>query len=107
MTAMVEIPVKSPSDALAVPESAIGFDAPSGVVQFISGTQPKAEAPFVWFSTADGQPVRRTVEIGVLDADLVEIRAFGLQPGLVVVTDRSPATCLVRPPASPYGAGEP
>ncbi len=107
MTATVDIPVKTQRDALAVPEGAIGFDSPSGFVQFMSGPQPAAEAPFVWFSTADGQPVRRPVEIGVLSADLVEIRGFGLQSGLVVVNDRSPATCRVAAPVSPYGAGEP
>jgi HlyD family secretion protein len=107
MTAMVDIPVKTQRDALAVPESAIGFDSPSGFVQFVSGAQSAAKVPFVWFTAADGQPVKRTVEIGALDADLVEIRGFGLQSGLVVVTDRSPATCRVRPPVSPFGAGEP
>ncbi len=107
MTATIDIPVRTPRDALFVPEGAIGFDSPSGFARFMSGAQPAAEAPFVWFTGPDGQPVRRSVQIGVLSADLVEIRGFGLQSGLVVVNDRSPTSCRVRPPVSPFGGGEP
>ena len=107
MTAIVDIPVQTHRDTLAVPEGAIGFDSPSGFVHLMSGLQPATEAPFVRFPTAEGQPVRRTVELGVLSRDLIEIRAVGLQDGLVVVNDRSPTTCRVHLPASPIGKSAP
>ncbi|HVV48243.1 MAG TPA: efflux RND transporter periplasmic adaptor subunit [Polyangia bacterium] len=107
MSALVELSATSPADALAVPEAAVEYGAPVGFTPFVSGTRPQGQAASIWLTDERGRPYRKAVEVGVLDGDLIEIRSFDLEPGMVAVSDRSPTTCLVRPPVSPYGAGEP
>lgn len=107
MSALVELSASSPADALALPEAAVEVGDPVGFTPYVSGARPKGQAASVWLSDEQGRPYKKAVEVGVLDADLVEIRNFDLQPGMVAVADRSPSTCLVRRPVSPYGSKEP
>jgi len=100
MSAVVELPAKSPDDALAVPEGAVEY-APSS-----SATSPHGQAS-LWLSDERGRPYKKAVAVGVRDADLVEVRGLDLQAGMVAVNDRSPSSCLVPPPVSPYGSGLP
>jgi RND family efflux transporter MFP subunit len=107
MSALVDLPAQSPADALALPQAAVEYGAPAGLTPLTSGPAPQGRPASIWLTDEQGRPTKKTVEVGVLDADLVEVRSFDLQAGMVAVNDRAPTACLVRPPVSPYGSGLP
>ena len=89
MTALVDLPVVTGPDALAVPNAAL----PSGGeprLALLVGDRGRAEAV--------------AVGVGVANAELTEVMGPGVAAGRVVVTDASPSTCLVTPRSPPPSA---
>jgi HlyD family secretion protein len=92
-TAVVELLVATPREALHVPVAALRTDP--------------ADSSLLWLPDDDGRPVATPVEVGVTDGQFAEVQGPGLAAGRLVVTDESPSSCLVQRPPSPFGGGEP
>jgi HlyD family secretion protein len=82
MTAVVELPMGTRADTLSIPTSALSR---------------RGESAVAWLPDEHGQPAPVPVRIGVANAALTEIEGSGFAAGRLVVTDRSPSTCLVSP----------
>jgi HlyD family secretion protein len=93
MSAVVDLPVVSGRDALAVPNRALASADGGTKVTLLSD--------------GHGRPEAIPVGVGVANADLTEVLGPGIAAGRVVVTDASPSTCLVAPAARPSGAKAP
>ena len=92
MSAVVDLPVVTGRDALAVPNAAL----PS---------RSDGETKLALVSKDHGRPEAIAVAVGVANADLTEVMGPGIAAGRLVVTDASPSTCLVGPlPRSVAGA---
>ena len=99
MSAMVDIPMVSLAGALHVPSGALrsaldhaGFGGDDTVI---------------WLAGEGGRPFPAPVQVDIADGDLAEVEGAGVASGRIVVTDISPATCVVAPPISPFANGNP
>ena len=84
MSAVVDLPVVTGRDALAVPNAAL----PS---------RSDGETKLALVAKDHGRPEAIAVAVGVANADLTEVMGPGIAAGRLVVTDASPSTCLVGP----------
>ena len=89
MSAVVDLPVVTGRDALAVPNAALS-----------SG----GEARLALVVDDHGRAEAVAVGVGVANADLTEVMGPGVAAGRVVVTDTSPSTCRVTPRPRLLGA---
>jgi len=76
MSAAVALPIEGAAAALQVPTAA-------------------ARDGRVWLAAANGRPTPVPIELGVVNSEMVEISGPGIVAGAVVVSDDSPATCVV------------
>ena len=98
MSVLVDVPMVSLTGALHVPSGALrsppdGAGGGGGTV--------------IWLAGDGGRPIPTPVHVGVADGELAEVEGAGVASGRVVVTDGSPATCVVPPPISPFAGGNP
>jgi HlyD family secretion protein len=98
MSALVDIPMVSLSEALHVP---------AGALRSAPDAAGNSDGDVVWLAGDGGRPFATPVRVGVADGELAEVEGPGLASGRVVVTDASPTTCLVAPPVSPFAGGSP
>jgi len=84
MSAVVDLPVVTGRDALAVPNAAL----PS---------RSDGATKLALVSKGQGPPEAIAVAVGVVNDDLTEVMGPGIAAGRLVVTDASPSTCLVGP----------
>ncbi len=89
MSALVDLPVVTGRDALAVPNAALSSGAETKLA-LVLDDHGRAEAV--------------AVGVGVANADLTEVMGPGVAAGRVVVTDASPSTCRVTPWSRPIAA---
>jgi HlyD family secretion protein len=90
MSAVVDLPVVTGRDALAVPNRAL--------------SSAHGETTLALVSDDHGRPEAIPVGVGAANADLTEVIGPGVAAGRVVVTDASPSTCLVAPQPRPLAA---
>ena len=84
MSAVVDLPVVTGRDALAVPNAAL----PS---------RSDGETKLALVPKDHGRPEAIAVAVGVANAELTEVMGPGIAAGRLVVTDASPSTCRVGP----------
>ena len=84
MSAVVDLPVVSGRDTLAVPNAALA-------------SRSDGETKLALVSKGHGPPEAIAVAVGVANDDLTEVMGPGIAAGRLVVTDASPSTCLVGP----------
>ncbi|HXT99980.1 MAG TPA: HlyD family efflux transporter periplasmic adaptor subunit [Polyangia bacterium] len=89
MSATVDLSISSGRDTLSVPTGALTTEGGSTIA---------------WLSDRDGRPTPTPVTVGVVNADVTEIRGPGVEPGRIVVSDGAPSTCVI-PPAPPTSEG--
>ena len=92
MSAVVDLPVVTGGDALAVPNAALS-------------TNGNTRRAFI--SDDHGRPEAIAVKVGVANADFTEVMGPGVAAGRLVVTDASPSTCVVGPPPRPPSVAAP
>ena len=84
MSAVVDLPVVTGRDALAVPNAALS-------------SRSAARRSWLSFRRTTAAAEAIAVAVGVANADLTEVMGPGIAAGRLVVTDASPSTCLVGP----------
>jgi HlyD family secretion protein len=92
MSAVVELAMATGRDTLSVPTRALSN---------------KGEGPVAWLPDEGGRPTPIPVKVGVANPDFTEVEGPGIAAGGVVVSDGSPTTCMVSPPAPPPGRRAP
>jgi HlyD family secretion protein len=93
MSAVVDLPVVTGRDALAVPNAALSSPPPPE-----NRDAANADIKRALIADDHGRPETIAVKVGVANADLTEVMGAGVAAGRLVVTDASPSTCVVGPP---------
>ena len=94
MSAVVDLPVVTGRDTLAVPNAALR-------------SRSGGETKLALVSKDHARPEAIAVAVGVANAELTEVMGPGVAAGRMVVTDVSPSTCLVGAAPRPFAAAAP